>query len=76
MYSHTKKVGSPGRYGARLSRKIRENVKTIEDQKRKQSSCQSCGKKTVKRKACGIWTCKSCGAEYTGGAHTPSTKTK
>ncbi len=72
MYSHTKKVGSTGRYGARLSRKARENLKSIEENKRKTSDCKFCGKNKVKRKTVGIWSCKSCGMEYTGGAHSQS----
>lgn len=69
MYSHTKKVGSLGRYGPRLGRKLRENLKNIEDAARKSKVCGYCGKDRVKRKAAGIWYCRSCKSEFTGGAH-------
>jgi len=35
---------------------------------KKESTCPNCGK-SVKRKSKGIWLCKSCGMEFTGGAH-------
>ena len=69
MYSHTRKVGSLGRYGPRLGRKVRENLKSIEDARKKKSRCGACGKNRVKRKAPGIWVCPNCKSQFTGGTH-------
>jgi large subunit ribosomal protein L37Ae len=71
MYSHTRKVGSLGRYGARVGRKIRHEARKIEDEANKPKTCRRCGKKRVKRNAAGIWTCRSCGLIFAGGAYTP-----
>ncbi len=71
MYSHTRKVGSVGRYGSRIGRKLRDEIRKIEDLS-KENKCPNCGRK-VKRKSTGIWECKSCGLKFTGGAYTPTT---
>lgn len=71
MYSHTRKVGSLGRYGARVGRKIRHEARKIEDESKKPKTCPQCGKKRVKRNAAGIWTCRSCHLVFAGGAYTP-----
>ena len=77
MYSHTKKIGSMGRYGPRIGRKVREEAKKIEEESRKFRNCPSCGKNnTVKRVVSGIWSCKTCNVKYTGGAHLPVSKKK
>jgi len=72
MCARTKKVGSVGRYGPRIGGKIRREVRKIED-KAKQNSCPSCGKK-VRRIASGIWKCRFCGMNFTGGAYYTVTK--
>jgi len=72
MYARTKKVGSVGRYGPRIGGKIRREVRKIED-KAKQNRCTSCGKK-VRRIASGIWECRFCGMNFTGGAYYTVTK--
>jgi large subunit ribosomal protein L37Ae len=69
MYSHTKKVGSTGRFGPRIGRKVRQVIKKIEDRRRNQKRCPSCGKGSVSRKSRGIWACRSCGTTFAGGAH-------
>ncbi|MCX6695858.1 MAG: 50S ribosomal protein L37ae [Candidatus Altiarchaeota archaeon] len=75
MYSHTKKIGSMGRYGPRIGRKVREEAKKIEEESRRTRDCPSCGKKrTVRRVVSGIWSCKTCGIKFTGGAHLPVSK--
>ena len=76
MYSHTKKIGSMGRYGPRTGRKVREEAKKIEEEARRHKNCPSCGKENVKRLAAGIWTCKSCDSKFTGGAHMLVSKKK
>ncbi|MDD5111065.1 MAG: 50S ribosomal protein L37ae [Candidatus Altiarchaeota archaeon] len=71
MYSHTKKVGSMGRYGPRVGRKVRHEALKIEDEMKKPKHCPKCGKTHVKRKAAGIWLCCSCKLSFAGGAYTP-----
>jgi len=71
MYSHTKKVGSMGRYGPRVGRKIRHEARKIEDELNKPRNCPRCGKTGVKRKVVGIWVCRSCKLVYAGGAYMP-----
>ena len=71
MYSHTKKVGSTGRYGPRIGRKMRHEARKIEDESRAGRICPSCSKNRVKRVAAGIWSCKTCGFTFTGGTHMP-----
>ncbi|MBN2014773.1 MAG: 50S ribosomal protein L37ae [Candidatus Altiarchaeota archaeon] len=68
MYSHTRKVGSLGRYGPRIGRKLRDEIKKVEDLER-ENKCPDCGKR-VKRTAFGIWECSSCGIKFTSGAYT------
>jgi len=57
-----------GRYGPRIGRKIRDEIKKIED-KTKKSKCPNCGKK-IKRISPGIWRCRFCNSILTGGAYT------
>jgi large subunit ribosomal protein L37Ae len=71
MYSHTRKVGSLGRYGPRVGRKIRHTARKIEDEQHKPKVCPQCGKSRVERRAFGIWHCRSCNLSYAGGAYTP-----
>jgi large subunit ribosomal protein L37Ae len=72
MYSHTKKVGSLGKYGTRIGRKVRDEILQMENLK-KENICRDCGKK-LKREAAGIWECKSCGTKFTGGAYSPTVR--
>ena len=72
MYSHTKKVGRVGRYGPRIGRKLREEIRKMED-KQKVTKCPDCGKK-ITRETRGIWECRSCGVKLAGGAYTPDTR--
>lgn len=72
MYSHTRKVGAVGKYGTRIGRKLRDEIKKVEDLK-KENKCPDCGKR-VKRASSGIWECRSCGIKFTGGAYTPTTR--
>ncbi len=67
MSAHTRKVGSLGRYGPRIGRKLRDEMRKIEDQAKK-NRCPSCNGR-VKRKAAGIYRCRSCGETFTGGAY-------
>lgn len=72
MYSHTRKVGSIGKYGARIGRKLRDEIKKVEDLE-KENKCPDCGKK-IKRTSSGIWECRSCGVKFAGGAYTPTAR--
>ncbi|MFC2154399.1 50S ribosomal protein L37ae [Candidatus Altiarchaeota archaeon] len=67
MYSHTKKVGSMGKYGPRIGRKIRSEIEKIERQSKRPFKCPQCGKKGVKRRSAGIWQCRSCQSSFSGG---------
>jgi len=76
MYSHTKKVGSAGRYGVRVGRRLRIEVRKVEDAAKKPSECPGCGKPTIKRKSPGVFTCNSCKLKFAGSAYIPSGKPK
>ncbi|KAG7833394.1 hypothetical protein KL943_004259 [Ogataea angusta] len=69
----TKKVGITGKYGVRYGSSLRRQCKKLEVQQHSKYDCSFCGKKTVKRGATGIWTCKSCKKTVAGGAYTVST---
>ncbi|KAG7691900.1 hypothetical protein KL930_002811 [Ogataea haglerorum] len=69
----TKKVGITGKYGVRYGSSLRRQCKKLEVQQHSKYDCSFCGKKTVKRGAAGIWTCKSCKKTVAGGAYTVST---
>lgn len=68
MVKRTKKVGICGRYGTRYGSSIRKMAKKIVESQHAKYVWNFCGKKTVKRKAVGIWTCKGCGKTLAGGA--------
>lgn len=59
------------RYGVSLRKRLR----SVLDEKKARYRCDVCGKEAVKRVSTGIWTCKSCGATYAGGAYTMKTAT-
>ncbi|GAV30332.1 hypothetical protein PMKS-003843 [Pichia membranifaciens] len=69
----TKKVGITGKYGIRYGSSLRRQCKKLEIQQHSRYDCSFCGKKSVKRDATGIWTCKSCKKSVAGGAYTVST---
>jgi len=71
MYSHTKKVGSMGRYGPRVGRRSREEARKIYEDSYKSRICPSCGKGHVRRNAAGIWQCRACGVLFAGGTFIP-----
>lgn len=48
-------------------------MKKIEISQHSKYDCPFCGKNTVKRKAVGIWDCKSCKKRMAGGAYVLST---
>lgn len=69
----TKKVGIAGRFGPRYGTSVRYRVKKIEEFKRFPLKCPKCETKAVKRASVGLWGCKKCGIQFTGGAYTQST---
>ena len=71
MPSHTKKVGSAGRFGARYGLKIRKKVWEIETIQKQKHKCPDCFKFTLKRIAAGIWLCDACGNKFAGRAYEP-----
>ena len=72
-FSHTKKIGSAGRFGARYGRKIRVRVRDVEIKQKKAYKCPVCGSPKLKRVSTSIWSWKKCGAKMAGGAYTPET---
>lgn len=73
MTKRTKKVGVTGKYGVRYGASLRKQVKKMEISQHARYTCTFCGKNAVKRKAVGIWDCKSCKKTVAGGAWTVST---
>ena len=53
--------------------KIRKRAKAVDRMKNDVYECPTCGKTSLKRVSNAIWKCNSCGAEYAGGAYSPST---
>ncbi len=76
MYSHTRKVGSLGRYGPRVGRKLRDEALKVEIDSALAAKCPTCSRGRVKRNAPGIWECKTCGYKFTGGTHIAKVKSK
>ncbi|KAH7816286.1 putative 60S ribosomal protein L37a-2 [Monocercomonoides exilis] len=68
MAKRTKKVGIVGKYGTRYGASLRKVIKKIEVSQHARFNCRFCGKDSVKRKAVGIWECKSCKKVIAGGA--------
>ncbi|KAF2659442.1 ribosomal protein L37ae [Lophiostoma macrostomum CBS 122681] len=76
MTKRTKKVGITGKYGTRYGASLRKQVKKMEVRQlalQRPYTCTFCGKPAVKRKAVGIWECRSCKKTTAGGAYTVST---
>ncbi len=57
-------------YGVR----IRKRLAAVTKQTKAKHPCPYCGKQNVRRKEAGIWECRACGAEFAGGAYTPTTE--
>jgi large subunit ribosomal protein L37Ae len=74
MFSHTKKVGSLGRYGPRVGRKPKYEALKIEVESKSSRKCPTCTGGKLQRVGCGIWKCRTCGFTFTGGAHVPVVK--
>lgn len=59
--------------GSHYGKKIRERIKKATAAQRTPHACPQCGKKRVKRVGFAFWKCRSCGAEFAGGAYSPET---
>lgn len=69
--THTKKVGSTGRFGARYGLRLRKKILEIEQFQRQKQKCPFCLKFTAKRLASGIWLCRHCKTKFAGRAYVP-----
>lgn len=56
-----------GRYGVRVGRKLRNQNLKIEE-KGRSMKCPSCGRARIKKLSVGVWKCRSCSNEFSGGA--------
>lgn len=66
---HTKKVGISGKFGARYGSRTRNAWKTIAEKQKGIQKCPRCESKVRNmRESVGVWSCKKCGARFTGGA--------
>src|SRR5438552_19116323 len=71
--SHTKKVGSTGRYGPRYGALHRRTVANVEKVQKAAHPCIRCGSVSVYREGTAIWVCQKCRYTFAGGAYTPKT---
>lgn len=68
------KIGPSGGWGARYGRKSRKIVKELDVARKKGGfTCPKCGSPSVKKESFGVWFCRKCGTEFTGGAYVPVT---
>ena len=70
----TKKIGSTRGFEARYGATVRKRYITAIAGLKKAQECPKCGSASVRRRSVGVWNCGKCGAVFTGGAYTPSTK--
>ncbi|HUR61119.1 MAG TPA: 50S ribosomal protein L37ae [Candidatus Thermoplasmatota archaeon] len=71
--SHTKKVGTSGRFGPRYGALHRRTVANVEKVQKAAHPCARCGSISVYRIHTGIWDCQKCGYQFAGGAYAPFT---
>jgi large subunit ribosomal protein L37Ae len=70
MYSHTRRIGSVGRYGVKTGKRLRDEIRKIEDAA-KLNSCPNCGKK-IARVGSGVWHCNYCDTKLAGSSYFPT----
>ncbi|MEM3730622.1 MAG: 50S ribosomal protein L37ae [Candidatus Bathyarchaeia archaeon] len=70
----TKKVGPTRGLGPRYGATVRKRYIKVVTEMKKPHKCPQCGFSKVKRVSVGVWECRKCGAKFTGGAYTPTTK--
>ncbi len=71
--SHTKKVGSTGRFGPRYGALHRRTVANVEKVQKAAHPCMKCGAVSVYRDGTALWSCQKCGYTFAGGAYAPKT---
>lgn len=59
--------------GVRGGAELRKRTATAKKQKSGRYACPKCGKSSVKHIAHSHWKCRSCAAEFAGGAYALST---
>ncbi|MES1903871.1 MAG: 60S ribosomal protein L43, partial [Paramarteilia canceri] len=74
MTRRTKKVGIVGKYGCRYGTRPRTQARPYLVSKKQVNQCPLCRKYSVKRTVVGVWHCKACQKDFTGGAFTFRTK--
>jgi large subunit ribosomal protein L37Ae len=57
------------RFGARYGKRVKDRLQAIEDLQNSKQKCPYCHKLKVKRLSAGIFTCRKCGAKFTGRAY-------
>lgn len=69
-----KKIGPTRGFGARYGATVRKRYISVVTSLHKAHDCPKCGSTSVHRQSVGVWKCGKCGAVFTGGAYSPSTK--
>lgn len=73
MTTRTKKVKSSGRYGVRYGARLRKRIREIDATSKTKHRCPRCRIVAVKKISVGIWKCRKCDYQFTGGAWGPLT---
>ncbi len=63
------KLGSVKRFGARYGRSVKHKLAKIEAIQKGKHHCPYCHNFKAKRLSTGIWSCRKCGAKFTGKAY-------
>ncbi|MBW2982104.1 50S ribosomal protein L37ae [Candidatus Woesearchaeota archaeon] len=63
------KLGSVKRFGPRYGRSIKFKLAKIENIQKGKHQCPYCYSLKAKRLSVGIWSCRKCGAKFTGKAY-------
>jgi len=69
-----KKIGPTRGFEARYGATVRKRYIAAISGLKKAHDCPQCGSTSVRRQSVGVWKCGKCGATFTGGAYTPTTK--
>jgi large subunit ribosomal protein L37Ae len=69
-----KKIGSTRGFEARYGATVRKRYIAAISGLKKAHECPKCGSTSVRRQSVGVWKCGKCGAVFSGGAYTPTTK--
>lgn len=67
--AHTKKVKASGRLKRGYGTVVRNKLVVVESKQRKRQTCPFCKKHAAKRLSSGIWKCRKCNKNFTGGAY-------